>query len=163
MSQAVSELHFLKSARTGVVAGVIGSTIQVTVGLLIDKFLLPREHDNNIAPRFITRIFQKKGDPPNLVRDWTLGTLFHFGYGVGWGSLFGLVRRWSGISSPLIGGAMGLLIYLLAFSRIGAGTKTGTEVHPGRRDWRKQLSLLAVAWTYSMSTAVIYDRLARRS
>jgi len=162
MSQAVSELHTLESVRTGVAAGVIGSAIQVTVGLLIDKLLLPPEHDNNIAPRFIRRIFQKKGESPNLARDWTLGTLFHVGYGVAWGSAFGLVRR-SGIPSPFIGGAMGLLIYLLAFSRIGAGTKTGTEVHPERRDWRKQLSLLTVGWTYSMSTALIYDRLARRS
>src|SRR5215212_2057035 len=119
MSKATSQLHLLESTRTGVLAGIVGSTIQTTVGLFIDKFLLPPQHDNNIAPRLITRIFQKKGEPPNRVRDWSLGTLFHFGYGLGWGCAFGLVRRWSGISSPLIGGAMALLIYFSAFSRFG--------------------------------------------
>ena len=162
MSTRTRQLSYLETAKSGALAGMIGSVIQSAVGLFIDKCLLPPRHDNNIAPRLITRLFQKRGEPAHPVRDWTLGTLFHFGFGIGWGCAFGLARRWSGIPSPLLGGATGLLIYLLAFSRIGAGTHTRTERHPRHRDRRKQLSLLAVAWTYAMSTAAAYDRLDRR-
>jgi hypothetical protein len=96
------------------------------------------------------------------VRDWTLGTAFHFGYGIGWGGAFGLIQRWSGAPAPLLGLGMGGLLYLLAFSRIGVGTKTDTERHPERRGWRKQLSLIAVACGYALATAGIYSLLEGR-
>jgi hypothetical protein len=163
MLTAIAQPTYLRSAGVGASAGIIGSVVQVAVGLVIDKCLLPPRHDNNIAPRLVTRLFQKRGQPANRVRDWTLGTLFHFVYGIGWGCAFGLARRAFGIPSPLLGGAMGLLIYLLAFSGVGAGTQTGTETHPRHRNRGKQLSLIVVAGTFAMSTAAIYDRLVRRS
>ena len=152
----------LEAASWGAVAGVIAGVIQVLVGLLLDRILLPPREHNNIAPRFVKRLFQLQGRGSRPVRDWTLGTLFHFGYGVGWGAAFGLARRWSGIPSPLLGVGTGFLIYLLAFSGVGVGTKTRTEPYPRRRHWPKQLSLIAVAWTFALTTAAIYDFLARR-
>ena len=163
MSAAIAQSSYRATARTGALVGVIGSVIQVIVGLLLDRLVLPPRQHNNIAPRLIKRLFQQRGRPARPVRDWTLGTLFHVGYGIGWGCAFGLAQRWSGIPSPLLGGAMSILLYLLAFSGIGAGTRTGTEQHPRHRDWRKQLSLIAVASTFAMSTAASYDRLVPRS
>jgi hypothetical protein len=153
----------LGAASYGALAGLGGSVIQVQVGLLLDKLLLPPRQHNNIAPRFVKRLFQWRGKPGNPKRDWTLGTLFHLGYGIGWGCAFGLARRWTGIPSPLLGGATGFAIYLLAFSGLGVATHTWTEPHPRRRSWRKQISLVAVAWTYALSTAFIFDRLTRHS
>jgi hypothetical protein len=149
----------LGAASYGALAGLGGSVIQVLVGLLLDKLVLPPRQHNNIAPRFVKRLFQRQGRPAHPARDWTLGTLFHLGYGVGWGVAFGLTRRWTGLPSLLLGGTTGLAIYLLAFSGPGVGTHTGTERHPRHRSWRKQLSLVAVAWTFSLTTALVYDRL----
>ena len=148
---------YREATGSGAVAGLVGSVVQVLVGLLLDRFVLPPRQHNNIAPRFVKRLSQLQGKSANRERDWVLGTLFHLGYGIGWGCAFGLARRWSGIPSPLLGGAAGLLIYVLAFSGVGVGTWTGTEQHPRRRSWRKQISLVVIAWTFALSTAVIYD------
>ena len=152
----------LEAASWGAVAGVIASVVQVLVGFALDALVLPRRQHNNIAPRFIKRLFQLGGRGQHPVRDWTLGTLFHFGYGVGWGAAFGLARRWSGIPSALLGVGTGFLIYVLAFSGVGVGTKTRTEPHPRRRNWPKQISLIAVAWTFALTTAAVYEYLANR-
>jgi hypothetical protein len=136
--------------------------VQVLVGALLDRLVLPPRQHNNIAPRLVKRLFQKQGKRPHAVRDWSLGTVFHFGYGIGWGAVFGLVQRWSGLPAPLLGLGMGGLLYLLAFSRIGVGTKTDTEQQPERRSWRKQLSLVAVAWGYALATTGIYSLLEDR-
>jgi hypothetical protein len=147
----------------GAGAGVVASVVQVLVGLLLDWLLLPPRQHNNIAPRFVKRLFQLQGKAEDPPRDWTLGTLFHLAYAIGWGCAFGLVRRWSGIQSPILGGLTGLLIYLLAFSGFGVGTWTRTEPHPRRRSWPKQLSLIAVAWTFALTTALVYDLATRRA
>ena len=162
MTPLTTQPSYLRTARLGASAGLIGSVVQVLVGLLLDWLLLPPRQHNNIAPRFVKRLFQLQGKPAQPARDWTLGTLFHLGYGLGWGCAFGLARRWSGVPSPLLGAGTGLLIYLLAFSGLGAGTWTRTEPHPRQRSWPKQLSLIAVAWTFAMTTALVYDRLTRR-
>ena len=160
---ATQGTSLLQSAGTGALAGMSGAVIQVAVGLLIDKLLLPPQHDNNIAPRVMTRLFQKRGDRPNRLRDWTLGTLFHIGYGLFWGVSFSLARRWTRIPSRFLGLVMAALIYLLAFSKFGAGTKTGTEEHPRRRPDNKQLSLVAVVLTFTTTAVLSHNWLERRS
>src|SRR5689334_11916413 len=107
----------VRQAIDGAAAGAVGGVVQVVVGLLLDKLFLPPRHDNNIAPRLVTRLFQRGGQKPHPVRDWVLGTLFHFGYAIGWGGVFGVARGTSGLPSGLLGGLMGLAIYALAFSR----------------------------------------------
>ena len=162
MSSVNAQPSYREATGSGAAAGLVGSVVQVLVGLLLDRFVLPPRQHNNIAPRFVKRLSQLQGKSANRERDWILGTLFHLGYGIGWGCAFGLVRRRSGIPSLMLGGATGLLIYLLAFSGVGVGTRTRTEQHPRRRSWRKQISLIVIAWTFALSTAVVYDTLIRR-
>src|SRR5436309_743853 len=109
--QSLAEL-----ATEGAAAGLLGGVVQVVVGLVLDKLFLPPRHDNNIAPRLVTRLFQRGGQEPHVVRDWALGTLFHFGYAVGWGGLFGVARGRTSLPSGAVGGLIGLAIYVLAFS-----------------------------------------------
>jgi hypothetical protein len=145
----------------GAVAGMFGSMVQTGVGLLLDRFLLPPRQHNNIAPRLIKRLRQWRGGRGRTGRDWTLGTLFHLGYGLGWGTMLSLVRRWTSIQPVPLGGLAGGLIYLLAFSGRGVGTLTATEPPPRARSWRKQLSLVAVAWVYALATTESEQQFAR--
>ncbi len=160
-----SKFHptLLSAMVSGACAGAVGAVAQVAVGFLLSRYFLPRRQDNNIAPRFIGRVFQKSGRPARRARDWSLGILFHLAYGIGWGCAFGLARRWTGIPSPLLGGATGMVVYVLAFSGIGVATHTQTEDRPSRRSWRKQVSLIVVAWTFAMCTAAVYDLVAQRA
>src|SRR5688572_32117769 len=132
---------YIESAARGAVAGVLGSIVQTGVGLAFDKLLLPPKQHNNIAPRLIKRLAQWTGRRRSAPRDWALGTLFHLGYGAGWGVLIGLARRLTG-ADPLPLGAIGsALVYLAAFSSRGGGTLTLTEPPPRLRSRRKQASL----------------------
>jgi hypothetical protein len=137
----------------GAVAGILGSVVQVGVGFALDKLLLPPRQHNNIAPRLVKRLAQGTGRRGHAPRDWTFGTLFHLGYGAGWGALLGLARRRTGASPLSLGVVGGGLIYLAAFSHIGVGTLTATEPPPNARGWRKQASLVAVASTFALATA----------
>jgi hypothetical protein len=149
------------AAARGAVAGVLGSIVQAGVGLALDRFLLPPKQHNNIAPRLVKRLAQWTGRRGNAPRDWTLGTLFHIGYGLGWGAVFGIARRWSEIPSLPLSALTGGLIYLLAFSSRGVGTLTLTEPPPRARGWRKQVSLVAVALAFAFTTAFVDDRIGR--
>ena len=162
MRTQTSRRSYLDAGATGLVAGTLASGVQTLVGWTIDQTLLPRGQDNNIAPRFVDRSARQVGLRPPPAVDWILGTLFHFGYGMVWGVAFGLVRCWSRVPSLALGGGLGGLLYLLAFSRIGIGTKTGTEQQPERRPWQKQVSLVSVAVAYALSLPLIFDRLQRR-
>jgi hypothetical protein len=150
---------YSNAAKQGAVAGVIGSVVQTGVGFALDQLLLPPRQHNNIAPRLVKRLSFFSGHRQNAVRDWILGTLFHIGYGLGWGVFLGLARRWSSMPPLPLGALTGGLIYLLAFSRRGVGTMTATEPPPSARGWRKEASLVAVAWAYAFATAFIDERL----
>src|SRR5579884_1702481 len=152
----------LDAATSGAKAGAIASVVQVALGWLLDQLLLPPGHDNNIAPRLVDRAAARAGQDTHPLLDWILGSVFHFGYGLGWGALFGLLRRHLPLPSLALGSAMGGAIYLIAFSRAGVGTRTGSEAHPDRRPWQKQVSLLSVAMGYALSVAVVFDRLPGR-
>lgn len=153
---------YSRAAARGAVAGILGSMVQAGVGLALDKLLLPPRQHNNIAPRLIKRLAQWTGRPGNPARDWTLGTMFHLGYGAGWGLLLALARSLTGARPLPIGGIGGALVYLAAFSPVGFGSLTLTEPPPRARGWRKQLSLVTVSGTVALATAWLDDRLARR-
>lgn len=151
-----------RTATRGAIAGILGSTSQIAVGFALDKLLLPPRQHNNIAPRLIKRLGQWTGRQGNAPRDWTLGTLFHVGYGVAWGTALSLGRKATG-APPLVTGAVGsALIYAAAFSSRGVGTLSLTEPPSSARGWRKQVSLVAVASTFAMATAVLDHWLDRR-
>ena len=158
----VNQEAYFRTVLRGALAGVIGSIVQAGVGAALDRAVLPPKQHNNIAPRLVKRLAQLTGDQARPGRDWTLGTLFHLGYGVSWGMLLGLARRWSGIPPVALGGAASGLIYLLAFSSRGLGTLTATEPPPRLRSWRKQLSLIAIAGAYALTTTSVEERLTRR-
>ena len=152
---------YVGAGTIGAGAGAIASIVQAAVGAVLNQTLLPPGHDNNIAPRFINRTARKTGHRSSPVQDWFLGTVFHFAYGMGWGALFGVARKWSRLPSLPLAGLIGGAIYLVAFSSFGAGTKTDTERQPRERPWQKQVSLIAVDLTYALSLAVLYDQLTR--
>jgi hypothetical protein len=158
------ERRWLAAGQTGAVAGLVAGTVQPAVGWVIANTILPRGHDNNIAPRLVNRSVRRTtGHRSHPVLDWVGGTLFHYAYGAGWGAAYGVARRESRLPPLALGGIFAGLIYLLAFSQIGVGTRTGAEQEPDRRPWFKQASLLAVVLAYVVSLVVAYDRLAPRA
>jgi hypothetical protein len=150
------------AALTGALAGAAASTVQSAIGFTIDKLLLPPEHDNNISPRLVDRATSKLGIRTPRAFNWVAGVTFHFAYGIGWGTVFGLLDRHFRLPRPLLGTLLGGTIYTLAFSRIGLGTKTDTEIHPDERPLAKQLDLMAVAFAYALSLAFLYGPIERR-
>ena len=154
--------RLLESSARGVVAGLAGSVVQAGVGHLVDRALLPRAHNNNIAPRLSARLFQRSGHAPHPVRDWLLGTLFHEFYGAGWGVIHALAADGLRVPAPVLAPAVSMLIYLVAFSSFGAGTLTGVERHPDRRDPRKQRSLIVVTATFGIATGLFLYGLEHR-
>jgi len=146
----------------GVGAGLVAGGPQVAIAQIAEKALgLPPDRAD-IGPRFVERLAQHLGEslPPSA--HWGLAALFHFGYAAGWGALYGLVdarlRPPPAVMGPLLGG----VIYLLAFSRWGAGTRTGTEPHPDRRSWRQDALHWTAALSFSLTTALVYGWLAGR-
>jgi hypothetical protein len=149
----------LAAAGSGAAAGLAASVVQTGVGLALDRLLLPHGHDNNIAPRLVDRVARRAGHHTPSAIDWAMGTAFHLGYGLGWGALFGVVRRRSRAPGLLLGSALGALLYGLAFSRVGLGTQTGAEAPPEERPWQKQVSLVSVAMAFALALALLFDRL----
>lgn len=149
------------AAVSGAAIGVAGSGVQALVGYAIDRFFLPRGEDNNIAPRFVRRVFGMMGKRRNDTRDWALGTVFHLGYGAVWGAALNVARAGTRAPASALAVPLGAALYALAFSRFGVGTLTGTEDHPKRRPERKQASLVAVDLAYTVPTAIMVDLLAR--
>jgi len=154
---------YAQVAARGAVAGIMGSIVQAGMGLALDKLLLPPRQHNNIAPRLIKRLAQWTGRQGNAPRDWALGTLFHLGYGAGWGALFGLGRHATEAPPLVTGGIGGALVYSAAFSSKGVGSLTMTEPPPSLRGWRKQVSLVAVSSAFALVTASLDAWLARRA
>jgi hypothetical protein len=148
---------YFDAAGRGALAGIVASVIQVGVGWALDALVLPKRQHNNIAPRLMKRLAQWSGRRGRAPRDWTLGTLFHLGYGMGWGVLLGSIRHATQAPPLPIGAAISGLIYLIAFSGKGIGTLTSTEPPPSARGWRKQVSLVAVASTFGLVTAWMAD------
>lgn len=150
---------YVQDVGVGGLAGTLGSVVQVGIGYMLSKFLLPDDEDNNIAPRLVHHMLSLAGQDHDEKRDWELGALFHLSYGLGWGMVFGLLQRVTRLRAFMLAVAMGGLIYTLAFSRIGVATQTGAEQHPDGRSWQKRVSLVAVALTYMLATAWFWNRL----
>src|SRR5690348_5344015 len=127
IAMSVSLQSYAVAGTTGAGAGVIASIVQVVVGAMLDRMLLPPGHDNNIAPRLVHRTARKLGHRSSAVLDWLVGIVFHVGYGIGWGVLFGVFRKWSRLPSLPLGGLLGGVIYLAAFAPFGVATRTGSE------------------------------------
>lgn len=147
----------------GAVAGLAASTVQVIIGKLEEKLLpLPPHEDADIAPRLVGKVAENAGIETTKATRWTLGTLFHFGYGALWG--MGYAATVEKISEkrpvdPLLGGTLlGTLIYVITFPNWGGAVKTRTERPPEQRSPGFHLITWSVALTYGIATGLFYGR-----
>lgn len=69
----------------GVCAGFTAASVQVMVGKAEDILFLPLGEDADLAPRLVERLGGQSGHDPSETEKWTLGTVFHHGYGALWG------------------------------------------------------------------------------
>jgi hypothetical protein len=145
----------------GAAAGLLAGIPQVAIVQVVEKPLGLPSDQADIGPRFVQRLAEHLGEPLSAGPKWGLAALFHFAYSVWWGALYGLadalVRPPPAVAGPLLGG----VIYAAAFSRLGAGTQTGTETHPDRRHWRADALHWTAALSFSLATAAAYAGLAR--
>jgi hypothetical protein len=149
----------LRDGAIGAGAGIVAATVQVALGKAEEWLLLPPGEDANIAPRFVQRLAEHLGASLPHPARWVLGTLFHYGYGAGWGALYAAAL---GLLPPrrrppaLAGGAaLGVALWVLAFGPLGAAVQSGTERPPRRRPWTGNVLTWSVALAFGLVTAAI--------
>lgn len=146
--------HVALGVATGLFAGIPQVLAAQVVGALVGK-----RDRADIGPRFVQRVAARTGHSPSRPERWSLAALFHFGYAAGWGAAYATAVEVGGVrrGSPfLTGGLLGGLIYALAFSRLGAATRSHTERHPDRRsgaDWAVQFTS---AFSFALTLACCY-------
>jgi hypothetical protein len=117
----------------------------------------------DIGPRFVKRLTEHLETPAHPVVHWLLAGIFHFAYAACWGALYGFVQERRRTPAAVGGPVLGAIIYSLAFSRAGAATQTGSELHPDRRPRREFAIHWTPALTFSMFTAYGYEWLRKRA
>ena len=148
----------------GVTAGWIAGIPQVVLAQVVGQLLGVRERAD-IGPRFVRSAAAHAGSHLSTPMHWLLGGVFHFEYAAMWGALYGLLVDWRGHRrvSPALGGALLTgLVYMAAFSPLGAATRTGAEKQVGRRDPKETLVHLVGAAAFGMTNALAYRWLRER-
>jgi hypothetical protein len=154
---------FLTLAR-GAAIGVVAGVVQVLAAQLVGLATGRRER-TDVAPRLVQRSAERLGHSLSRPVRWLLAAAFHFGYAAFWGALYTALRASRGerrLPWWLAGGALGGVIYTLAFSRIGGGTLIGSERHPDRREGREQAIQWVSAFSFAFAVAYIEQRIAAR-
>jgi hypothetical protein len=149
----------VRAVLRGAVAGTVASVVQAAVGKTEDLLLLAPHESADIAPRLMARIAAMQGKTLTWTERWTLGTVFHLGYGAGWGKLYALARERRPVD-PLLGGL--LLaggIYVITFPRWGGAVWTKTERPPSVRTRRMELVAASVTLAFGLTTAYLYEAL----
>lgn len=148
------------SVGKGIVAGLVAGVPQVLVVQAESPlFGLPRE-SADIGPRFVQRVSQKTDQPLGAARFWLIAAGFHFAYAAGWGALYALLQKWRPAQPHVGGPLLASLIYALAFSPWGVATRTRTERPTDQRPLRESILHWSAALTFSVVTAVVYQRLS---
>lgn len=151
----------MPSLTIGCVAALLASIPQVLVTQLVTRLVgLPAEQAE-IGPRFVQRLADRIERPTAPLVHWLVAGVFHFAYAAGWGVLYGQIQRRRRLSAIAGGLLMAAVIYLLAFSRIGGATQTGSEPHPERRRRKEFVVHLTPALTFSLLTAYGYEWLRK--
>lgn len=144
--------RWLRDIGVGMVTGCLAGIPQVIAAQLVGV-LVGRRERADIAPRLVQNIAKQFGESLSRPSRWLLATLFHFSYAAGWGAAYAVARETRGVRRVpewLAGGVLGLLVYAVAFSRVGTGTLVGAERPPDRRENREW----AIQWTSSLSFAL---------
>jgi hypothetical protein len=148
----------------GVTAGWIAGIPQVLLAQAVGQLLGVRERAD-IGPRFVGSAAAHAGSQLSTPMHWLLGAVFHFEYAAMWGALYGLLVDWRGhrrVPPPLGGLVLGGLVYLSAFSPLGAATRTGAERQVGHRDRRETVLHWQSALVFGLVNAVTYRWLRER-
>lgn len=117
----MSRNQILRDAVHGTVAGIVGTVVMDQAGTLLYRFEKPEKKKQEEAIRtespydtMARRISEdllriKLGD-----RDRTmLGQLLHWGYGAGWGALYGVLRNRAPVLRAGAGAPFGILFFLV--------------------------------------------------
>lgn len=148
----------------GVAASCLAGIVQVSIAQLVGLIVGRRERAD-IGPRFLWRASHYRGRNPSPVTTWLMSGVFHFEYAAGWGALYGAIVEtlgWRRVP-PLLGAAvMGSVIYVAAFSSLGAATQTGAARPPRHRGPREFLVQLSAAFSFAMTTALSYHWIHER-
>jgi hypothetical protein len=139
-------------------AAVIASVPQVLLPKLEEHLFLPRDEDADLGPRVIERAAElaEKRLPEDV--KWLGASAFHFGYAMAWGAAYALAYEKKPVE-PWVGGvALSALIYGMTFPAWGIAVLSGSEDHPRRRSWRKEIILVTAPIVFGMGTALIYGR-----
>lgn len=145
----------------GAAAGMAASVVQVVVGKAEQWLFLPGGETPDFAPRLVDRAFQRVYSRASAPVKWTLGTVFHLGYGALWGAVYGVAQQRLRLHPLLTGAGLGLLIYGITFPRWGAAVRFGVERPPQARTRRMTLVAASVAMAYGLAVGAFYRRLAR--
>jgi hypothetical protein len=148
----------------GVAAGWLAGIVQVTLAQLVGLVVGRRERAD-VGPRFLRRASEHQGRHPSPLLDWLLSGVFHFEYAAGWGALYAVVVEsigWQRVPLVVGAGTLGLVIYVAAFSSIGAGTQTGAERPPERRQPAERLIQWSAALSFAATMAASYRWIRER-
>jgi ribose/xylose/arabinose/galactoside ABC-type transport system permease subunit len=149
-----------QAALFGATAGAVAGIVQPAVGKLEEAFY-PRGEDTNVPSHFVDALTHRSGLPLSKSTRWLAGTAFHIGYALFWGAAYGVVCQRRRVS-PVIGGlGLSSLLYLMAFSRVGAATWARSESPPWRRPLRTWVLTTTMPLTYGLTTAWLYEKLQK--
>lgn len=117
----VSRNPILRDAVHGTVAGIVGTVVMEQAGALLYRFEKPekkkqeeairKESPYDTMARRITEdlLHIKLGDEDRAM----LGQLLHWGYGAGWGALYGVLRNRLPALRAVAGVPFGILFFLI--------------------------------------------------
>lgn len=145
-------------AALGAAVGVFAGVPQVLAAQLVGK-LVGRRSRADIGPRFVHRASWWARKPLSRPAHWSVAGLFHFAYAAAWGAAYAACVEAAGVRRipPLLGGgALGALIYAVAFSRFGVATLARTERPPDRRGKHEWAVHLVSPFSFSLVLASTY-------
>jgi hypothetical protein len=151
----------LRQMVLGAGAGALAGIVQPAVGKLEEELFFPDGEDTEIPKHFVRAAGARMGIEISEEEGLAAGTVFHVGYALFWGAAYALAREELDLPPLAAGLGLGGLLYLMAFSRMGAGTRVGSEPHPDHRPGRHWLLTTSMPMVYALTTAAAYEEIRR--
>ncbi len=155
-------MGWLRTMRAGAETGFCAATIQACVGEALDGKLLPKHRTADRAAALVQASVGEPLDAKPTPPLFLAAAAFHFGYGAGWGALHALARERLRVPAVLAAVVEAAAIYTLAFSRVSAGVRLGSEPQPRQRQPGELAFQLVVASSFALANAVIYESVRPR-